>query len=151
MAAKIPGTVRLCWSDPLAQTIVPLWESRTEPMSDNLTDITKLPIMEKYSTLFREGDYLLLQIAEDTAAALSAVTTATNFRVPVTMRNIRTGQVFPSVIGYYGTNKFTFTDATGVASVYYTWGKFQLPLGLNMKLGQDNAYNSKVLINPSTA
>jgi hypothetical protein len=148
MASKIPGTIRLAWTDPAKQAVYPLWESRTEPMSDNETDITKNPIIDKYSKIFEENDYLILQFAEDTATATTASNMGAKCRVPVTMFNKRTLQKFVTHITYGGPYSFTFTDATGVAKVYFNWGLFQVPLGMRMKLGWDNAYNSKVLISP---
>jgi len=152
MAAKIPSVVRLAWQDPMRQALYPLWESRVEPMSDNETDITKNPILPKYSKVFEENDYLVLQINSDAALALSTTDSAAKIRVPVTMFNKRTGQPFEShIMGTVNSQyHFTFTDATTVAGVYYTWGIFQLPLGLRMKLGTANAFNSKVLISPYT-
>lgn len=142
MVAVLPSIVRLAWMDPLKQAKFPLWEHRTEDMVLAAADITKLPIMPKYNKVFDENDFLILDVMPDTGAAI--INASSTAIVPVTMYNKRTKQKFESQIGKAGQYKFTFTDGTTVTGVYYQFGVFQLPLGLQMKLGQDNAFNSKV-------
>jgi hypothetical protein len=149
MAAILPSLVRLAWMDPLRQAKFPLWESRTENMTAAALDVTKLPILPKYNKVFDENDYLILDVMPTTGAAI--VDAGCIIRVPVTMYNKRTKQKFESVVdARAGQYHFTLTAGTTVTSVYYQFGVFQLPLGVQMKLGQDNAYNSKVDIQVSS-
>lgn len=147
-AAKEPGVVRLGWRDPQKQSLIVLWESRTEPMSDQETDITKQPIMPLYGKVFNEDDYLVLHVTSDATDGLDA--SDSKVRVPVTFYNTRTGAEFDATLGYAGVYKFTFVaDATTfTAATEKEWGYFQIPAGLKAKLGQKNPFNSRVLISP---
>lgn len=149
MAAILPSIVRLAWMDPLRQAKFPLHEMRTEPCTLAALDMTKLPILPKYQKVFDENDYLILDVMPDTGAAI--VDAGSIIFVPVTMYNKRTKQKFESVIhSRAGQYHFTLTAGTTVTGVYYQFGTFQLPLGLQMKLGLDNAYNSKVNLQVSS-
>jgi hypothetical protein len=144
MVGVLTSVIRLAWMDPLRQAKFPLYEHRTEDMVFAANDVTKLPIVPKYSKVFDENDYLILDVMPDTGHAVANA--SCTCVVPVTMYNKRTKQKFESQIGKAGQYAFTFTDGTTVTGVYYQFGVFQLPLGLQMKLGQDNAFNSKLNI-----
>jgi hypothetical protein len=101
--------------------------------------------LPKYNKVFDENDYLILDVMPDTGAAIADAGTIA--MIPVTMYNKRTKQKFESFIhARSGQYHFTLTAGTTVTGVYYQFGVFQLPLGLQMKLGCDNAFNSKVNI-----
>ncbi len=145
---KEPSVVKLVWSDPQKQSRVVLWQSRSEVMSDQETDITKQPILPYYEKLFYKDDYLIVTVTTDATDGLNA--SASKVRVPITFRNIRTGAITDASLGYAGPQKFVFVaDGTiFTAAVEKDWGEFQIPAGLELKLGQRNPFNSRVLISP---
>ena len=149
VAAKEASVVRIAWKDPQRQTQMLLWEGRSELMSDNETDITKQPILPHYnSPLFKKDDYLTISLVTDATDGI--VASSSKVRVPVTIRNTRTGAITDTTLGYAGVLKFTFVaDATTfTAATEKEWGYFQIPAGLELKLGQKNSFNSRVLISP---
>jgi len=52
MVGVLTSVVRLAWMDPLRQAKFPLYEHRTEDMVLAANDVTKLPIVPKYSKVF---------------------------------------------------------------------------------------------------
>jgi len=120
-------------------------------MGDNETDITKQPILPHYnSPVFKKDDYLTISLISDANAAIGA--SVSKIRLPVTIRNTRTGAVTDTTLGYAGVLKFTFVaDGTSfIAATEKEWGYFQIPAGLELKLGHKNSFNSRVLISPYT-
>jgi hypothetical protein len=145
-----PSEVQLVWKDPQKMSRIVLWRSRAEPMKDNPTDMTKLPVLPYYGVVFKEQDYLAIEVKTDAADGLDASDSALLIRVPVTCRNKRTGAIYETSIGYAGNDKFTFVaDGTlWAAGELKEFGYYQVPYGVELKLGQKNPFNSRVVIVP---
>jgi hypothetical protein len=119
-------------------------------MADQESDMTKQPILPYYAKTFKESDILSLRFIADATDSNGLAASKSKIRVPVTFRNTRTGAVYEAILSNAGDYKFTFrSDGTVfTAGVEGEWGYFQVPLGLEMKLGQRNPFNSRVLISP---
>lgn len=107
--------------------------------------MSKLPILPYFSKTFKENDILALHVITDATDGLDI--SDSKVRIPVTFRNTRTGAVYEALLTpkdmTFKADGTTFTNG-----VEQEWGYYQVPLGLELKLGQKNAFNSRVLISP---
>jgi hypothetical protein len=148
VTAQEPAIVYLTWKDPSKMTRVVMWSHHTRHMEAQKDEFDKLPILNYYKKRFEPYDYLAIELIVDSSDGIDY--TDSYIEVPVTFRNKRTGQVFEDTLTVAGDRKFTMlADATAfVAGQLKEWGYFQIPDGLELKLGHKEKFNSRVLIVP---
>jgi hypothetical protein len=111
-------------------------------------DMQKMPILPKgVGGVLREDDYLLLE-AKDSGSTQSQITTDhQTLRVPVTVRNRRTGIVTERILT---PSDFTITTDFASADMSATYWReiayWQVPAQNEVKLGVAIAHNSRILI-----
>ena len=157
---RVEGAVMVCWKDPQKA-------HREDLATYSLRDFTdtgstpeelekdKRPIMPYYAggKKFLPKDYLTVDVessvgtsihyAEGSPAGVSRV------RIPMTAYNRRTGgKSYPIVIGNRTVPLMTMdsvaTYTTIVVGTRKEFGYYQIPDGLEMVLGQKNAFNSRI-------
>lgn len=147
-AGHEPSMVYLTWKDPSKMTRQVLWSRHSGVMNDQSDEFDKLPILPYFQKTFNPYDYLCIELITEGSDGVDY--TDSKIEVPVTFKNLRTGQVFEDTLRVAGDRKFTMlADATAfVATQLKEWGYFQIPDGLQMKLGMKEKFNSRVLIAP---
>ena len=104
------------------------------------TDPQKMPKVKKHlSTILKEDDKLVVLMNLDTAATEAGAANALSFlyRIPVTIRNVRTGVVFEKTLG---ATDFTAKMVSAASKVWAvaTWqiaGEYSIPAQTEIKLG----------------
>jgi len=114
------------------------------------TDMQKMPILPKgVGGVLREDDYLILEGRDDGANQASFIATHQNIRIPVTVRNRRTGIVTEKVLAPRDFTMSTDFAAPGTDMPTTYWvqmGAVLVPAQEEWKLGLAIAHNSRVLL-----
>jgi len=115
------------------------------------SDMQKMPIIPKgVGGVLREDDYLLLEAKDDgsTQSQIATAAAATfRLRIPITVRNRRTGIVTERVLGVADMNLTTDFNAADMSATFYREiGYWQVPAQNEAKVGLSIAHNSRILI-----
>jgi hypothetical protein len=112
------------------------------------TDMQKMPILPKgVGGVLGEDDYLIIEAKDDGSSQSQIISTHQRLRIPITIRNRRTGVVTEKVLA---PQDFTITTDFASANMSATyWREIaykQVPAQEQWKLGHAIAHNSRVLI-----
>jgi len=112
------------------------------------TDMQKMPIMPKgMGGVLREDDYLLLEAKDDGATQSQLIGTLQNVRIPVTVRNRRTGIVTERVLAPADLTITTDFAAADMSATYWREIAYiAIPAQEEWKMGIAIAHNSRVLL-----
>lgn len=112
------------------------------------TDMQKMPILPKgVGGVLREDDYLLLEAKDDGSTQSRLIGTLQNMRIPVTVRNRRTGIVTEKVLAPADFTMTTdFADADMSATYWREVGYVAIPAQEEWKMGLAIAHNSRILL-----
>jgi len=147
--AIVPGTVIICHKDPMRSKADDMIQYETTMMYANLTDPTKLPVIPYFlrKKRFLAKDYLAVDVV--TTAVGDIDTPESDVQIPITCKNVRTGVKYPAflVLTGGGAYNMTMTDPTATeANVRKEWLYWQVPDGLEVCLGHEIAFNSRLLL-----
>lgn len=146
-AAHEPCVVKLVYKSAAGSMFPPIFESRSGIMDLQKSDLTKMPICPYVNRpVFKPKDYLVLRLKPDGADTI--VLTSSTVYIPVTFRDVRTGAVYERYLtgtdfseNDGGTDGIAYAAAQEMDFAYY-----QVPDGVEMKLGHRIAQNSRICI-----
>lgn len=150
--ALIASLVMVAWKDPQRSQHKDMITKETALMYANRTDPTKLPIVPYFlkKQRFKPKDYVAVDVITKTGSAGDIDTPESDVDIPITVKNLRTGVKYPATL-YEGSGTFgmTMTDPTPTVDlVRKEWLYWQVPDGLEVCLGQEVAFNSRLLVCP---
>lgn len=145
------------WTDPNRRKFEDILQGDVKICDDGKADSRLLPVVPYRPTkrIFKPKDLFEIHLAPATTDADTVVTASSYVRVPVTVKNLRTGDKYPSFItgGQTGGGKHPVSDDSSmVLSATVGQSKriwyYQIPDGLELVIGHVIAFNSRLLIAP---
>ena len=137
------GAIRLVFSDSSETEKRVIGEWATEQL-DISTDPRQQIIMPKSKDMLEEDDKLILEVNLMAASNVDygSAEAWTKIRIPVTVRNKRTGTVFERILRH---PDFASADVTiGTANVWQAIGTYTVSAQEQVKLGWNIAENSRI-------
>ena len=146
MASNIfEGVYRIVHVDANDNTIADLIEMRSEQFgiadatsgteATYETDLQKLPKLPKINDILAQDDKLVIKVKADADVGVDVSDEGQYILVPVTMRNARTGVVYPRILAYVDFTDDIDADTTLKAGKWYNWLHYTIPAQTELKLG----------------
>ena len=150
MAAYEPCTLMLGYADPNESVRDDFIVMNGRGMEASKASYEKLPIVDFFmrKKIWRQGDIMYIDwepVGTDDWVVASSI-----MSVPVTFKNMRTGNYEEAEIELVGKYAWT-TTLVGTAGVRVEICKYVIPDGMQMVLGHKRAFNSRLLLNPVDA
>jgi len=99
-------------------------------------DLQKLPKIPKIdSDILKEDDKLVVRVKPDADTTVDVDDEGNYILVPVTVRNTRTGVVYPKILAYVDFTDLIDADTTLKAGKWYNWLEYVVPAQTELKLG----------------
>lgn len=139
------GALRLVFSDASETNKRVIGEWATEQL-DISTDPRQQIIMPKSKDMLEEDDKLIVEVSLLAASTIDYTATEafTKMRIPVTIRNKRTGTVFERILRH---PDFTSADITiGAANTWTVIGTYTVSAQEQVKIGHNIAENSRIYV-----
>ena len=146
-----PADYHVYWTDPNRQKFEPIMEGSCKVCDDGKTDVRLLPFVKFRPTkrIFKPKDYLEVHL---TCVGSDTVVTAGSYvRIPVTMKNLRTGDKYPTFLTGGLTAGANAVSDNGAGLVMVAGEKkmawyYRILDGMEMVIGHEAPFNSRVLI-----
>jgi hypothetical protein len=98
--------------------------------------LEKLPKIPKNDAdVLRQDDKLVCRVKPDSDTAVDIDDDGNYILVPVTMRNARTGVVYPRILAYVDFTDLINADTTLKAGRWYNWLEYVVPAQTELKTG----------------
>ena len=143
MAATDEGAVRIVFSDASETNKRVIQEYATEQLKVS-TDPRQQQIVPKSVDFLQEDDKIILEMNLLAASSVdyAAAETNTKVRIPVTIRNKRTGNIFERILRH---PDFASADVTiAAANAWPVIGTYTISAQEEVKLGWNIAENSRI-------
>jgi len=98
-------------------------------------DLQKLPKIPKINDVLAEDDKLIVRVRADNDTEVDVDDDGNYILVPVTVRNVRTGVVYPKILAYVDFDDLIDADMTLKAGKWYNWLEYTIPAQTELKLG----------------
>jgi len=99
-------------------------------------DLQKLPKIPKIDRdILAQDDKLVVRVKPDSDTTVDVDDEEAFILVPVTVRNTRTGVVYPKILSYVDFTDLIDADTTLKAGKWYNWLEYVIPAQTEMKLG----------------
>ena len=98
-------------------------------------DLQKLPKIPKINDVMAEDDKLIVRVRADNDTVVDVDDEDNYVLVPVTVRNVRTGVVYPKILAYVDFDDLIDADMTLKAGKWYNWLEYTIPAQTELKLG----------------
>ena len=142
------GKLRVYYADNQETYLIPVWESRSEPLNPFASGASIDPRMLPFIPLdprytWKRDDKIILQYYADST---TSVNNTSVIRLPITRKNVNTGAKYDAflVASDFG---LTSTDVTLTASVWSRIGQYVALGQEEIRLGCQNSVNSQVFMN----
>lgn len=98
-------------------------------------DLQKLPKIPKLRDILRQDDKLVVRVKPDQDTEVDVDDQDRYIAVPVTVRNARTGVVYPKILAYVDFTDLIDADVTLKAGKWFNWLEYVIPAQTELKLG----------------